>query len=80
MKNLLSRLGAAAILAAGLGQQATAAELTFWSWRQEDRAAYQEIIADFSKLHPGIDVSLRVTNKEQVLASMADKELSGRGV
>jgi DNA-binding transcriptional LysR family regulator len=30
------------------------------------------LLGDFVKLHPGIDVSLRVTNKEQVLASMAD--------
>jgi DNA-binding transcriptional LysR family regulator len=30
------------------------------------------LLGDFAKLHPGIDVSLRVTNKEQVLASMAD--------
>ena len=30
------------------------------------------LLGEFSKLHPGIDLSLRVTNKEQVLASMAD--------
>jgi DNA-binding transcriptional LysR family regulator len=30
------------------------------------------LLGDFSRLHPGIEVSLRVTNKEQVLASMAD--------
>jgi len=30
------------------------------------------LLGEFSKLHPGIDVSLRVTNKERVLASMAD--------
>lgn len=30
------------------------------------------LLGDFAKLHPGIDVSLRVTNKEQVLASMAN--------
>jgi DNA-binding transcriptional LysR family regulator len=30
------------------------------------------LLGDFAKLHPGIDVSLRVTNKDQVLASMAD--------
>ncbi len=29
------------------------------------------LLGEFAKLHPGIDVSLRVTNKEQVLASMA---------
>jgi DNA-binding transcriptional LysR family regulator len=30
------------------------------------------LLGDFAKLHPGIDVSLRVANKDQVLASMAD--------
>lgn len=30
------------------------------------------LLGEFGKLHPGIEVSLRVTNKEQVLASMAD--------
>jgi DNA-binding transcriptional LysR family regulator len=30
------------------------------------------LLGEFAKRHPGIDVSLRVTNKEQVLASMAD--------
>ena len=30
------------------------------------------LLGEFAKLHPGIDLSLRVTNKEQVLASMAD--------
>ncbi|MEW5771475.1 MAG: LysR substrate-binding domain-containing protein [Pseudomonadota bacterium] len=30
------------------------------------------LLGEFAKLHPGIEVSLRVTNKDQVLASMAD--------
>lgn len=30
------------------------------------------LLGEFSKLHPGIEVSLRVTNKEQVLASMTE--------
>lgn len=30
------------------------------------------LLGDFTKLHPGIDVTLRVANKEQVLASMAE--------
>ena len=32
------------------------------------------LLGEFTKLYPGIDVSLRVTNKEQVLASIADKQ------
>ncbi len=30
------------------------------------------LLGEFARLYPGIDVSLRVTNKEQVLASIAD--------
>ncbi len=30
------------------------------------------LLGEFSKLHPGIDVSLKVTNREQLLASMDD--------
>jgi LysR family transcriptional regulator, low CO2-responsive transcriptional regulator len=30
------------------------------------------LLGEFARLHPGIEVSLRVTNREQVLASMAD--------
>src|SRR5574340_930555 len=30
------------------------------------------LLGEFAKLYPGIDVSLRVTNKEQVLASIAE--------
>lgn len=30
------------------------------------------LLGEFAKLYPGVDVSLRVTNKEQVLASIAD--------
>lgn len=37
-------------------------------------AAYfaPRLLGEFSRLYPGIDVRLRVTNREQVLASMAD--------
>lgn len=32
-------------------------ELNFWSWRQEDVQAYNEIIAEFEKSHPDIKVT-----------------------
>lgn len=58
MIRFLSRSGAALLLAGVLGPSlpALAGDLTFWSWRQEDRAAYQEIIADFNKLHPDVRI------------------------
>ncbi|MBL8691311.1 MAG: extracellular solute-binding protein [Rhodospirillaceae bacterium] len=79
MKNLLSRLGAAAILAAGLGQQAIAADLTFWSWRQEDRAAYQEIIADFSKLHPDVKIKFEAFEPTSYNTILSTALAGGKG-
>ena len=35
-----------------------AQELTFWSWRQEDKAVYEELIKTFEAENPGITVKL----------------------
>jgi len=54
------RIGRVALAAAALwGFAATAAqavELSFWTWRQEDKAAYNELFADFTKANPDITV------------------------
>lgn len=39
-----------------LGAPARAQDLTMWSWRQEDKAAYAKLIAAFRKQHPEINV------------------------
>ncbi len=79
MRNLLSRIGAAALLAAGLGQQAVAADLTFWSWRQEDRAAYQEIIADFNKLHPDVKIKFEAFEPTSYNTILSTALAGGKG-
>src|SRR5215217_5440195 len=55
MKKTLIRSGAVlgAVLVAA---PAFAQDLTFWSWRQEDRAAYEEFIDTFEAANPGITV------------------------
>src|SRR3546814_5869008 len=57
-RRILSRLAcscaAGAILA--LSGAAGAEEITFWSWRQEDKAAYQSFIEAFNQEHPDIEV------------------------
>lgn len=55
MKTQLIRIGAAlgAVLVAA---PALAQDLTFWSWRQEDRAAYEQFIDTFEAANPGITV------------------------
>lgn len=79
MNSILSRLGTAAILAAGLSQQAIAADLTFWSWRQEDRAAYQEIIADFNKLHPDVKIKFEAFEPTSYNTILSTALAGGKG-
>ena len=39
------------------GSAVAAAQLDFWSWRQEDVQANNEMIAEFEKLHPEFKVT-----------------------
>ena len=46
--------------------------LTVWSWRPEDKAAYEKIFAVFEKEHPGITVdfkAFKATEYNQILAT-----------
>ena len=46
-----------ALAAFGIGMQgAKAEEITFWTWRQEDKAAYTELFNDFTHANPDITV------------------------
>ncbi len=59
MRKLLA--GLAALLAmTGVGAGVARAEnITFWTWRQEDKAAYTKLFAEFTKAHPGVHVLFR---------------------
>ncbi len=60
MKRSISITAKAALVATGLAVAAPAAaqtNLDFWSWRQEDAKAYNEIIAEFEKTHPDINIT-----------------------
>jgi len=49
-----------------------AQNLTFWSWRQEDRAAYEQFIDTFEAANPGITVkfeTFEATNYNTILAT-----------
>lgn len=47
----------AALLALSVALPALAQEISFWSWRQEDRAQYQGFIETFEAANPGITVN-----------------------
>ncbi|MBU6497974.1 MAG: extracellular solute-binding protein [Rhodospirillales bacterium] len=55
-----SRIGGMMLAAASLWGMASASaragDITFWTWRQEDRAAFAELFADFTKANPDIHV------------------------
>ena len=55
MTKLMMRIGLAAA-AASVAMPSLAQDLTFWSWRQEDRAAYEQFIDSFEAANPGITV------------------------
>lgn len=44
------------LTASAIAVPALAQDLSFWSWRQEDRAVYEELIATFEAENPGINV------------------------
>ncbi|MFV0384672.1 extracellular solute-binding protein [Paracoccus sp. (in: a-proteobacteria)] len=45
-----------ALLTTTFAVPALAQDLTLWSWRQEDRAAYETLIADFKAKNPDINI------------------------
>ncbi|HTN63041.1 MAG TPA: extracellular solute-binding protein [Devosia sp.] len=57
MKNLIIRT---AVMASTMmiAYGAVAQDLTFWSWRQEDRAQYEKFIETFEAANPGINIHL----------------------
>ncbi|WP_274426022.1 extracellular solute-binding protein [Chelativorans sp. YIM 93263] len=57
MKKYLVR-SAALLGAVSMALPAFAQELSFWSWRQEDREQYEQFIADFEADNPDITISL----------------------
>ncbi|MDF2798094.1 MAG: extracellular solute-binding protein [Devosia sp.] len=71
MPSTIIRIGAA-LAAMSVAAPAMAQDLTFWSWRQEDRAQYEQFIDTFEAANPGITVTLETfeaTNYNTILAT-----------
>jgi raffinose/stachyose/melibiose transport system substrate-binding protein len=68
---------------AALGLSATApaqaGEVTFWTWRQEDKAAYSELFADFTRANPGITVKFEAFSAENYNTIVSTALAGGRG-
>lgn len=77
------RLGAfTRLVAAALALQAVpawAGELTFWTWRQEDRAAYAQLFQAFTQANPGITVRFEAFPNEQYQTVVSTALAGGKG-
>jgi raffinose/stachyose/melibiose transport system substrate-binding protein len=75
------RFAAAAVAGASLfaGAAQAQTELTFWSWRQEDRAAYQRFIADFQKANPGVTVKFEAFEPQNYQTILSTALAGGKG-
>lgn len=58
MKTIVKSI-ALGLAALSVSAPAFAQELSFWSWRQEDRAVYEDLIAKFEAANPGITVKFQ---------------------
>jgi raffinose/stachyose/melibiose transport system substrate-binding protein len=74
----LAILGATLIWGFAAGA-ARATTISFWTWRQEDRAAYTEIFKDFTKLHPDITVKFEAFPDESYPTIVSTALAGGRG-
>src|SRR5579875_1692888 len=71
---------AGAMLAGLLGAgRAEAGDLTFWTWRQEDKSAYTELFSDFTKQHPDIHVRFEAFPNEQYQTILSTALAGGKG-
>jgi raffinose/stachyose/melibiose transport system substrate-binding protein len=77
----LSIAAAAAVaLVGGFSSIASAqTELTFWTWRQEDRAAYQTFFQAFEKANPGIKVRFEGFEPANYQTILSTALAGGRG-
>ena len=82
LENVAMNIVARAVLLAGaalLPAQARAGDLTFWTWRQEDRAAYTALFEDFTRANPGIHVKFEAFAAENYNTILSTALAGGRG-
>jgi raffinose/stachyose/melibiose transport system substrate-binding protein len=79
-KKRIGRTLLAAVAAWGLAASAAlATEISFWTWRQEDKAGYNEMFADFTKLNPDITVKFESFQDESYPTIVSTALAAGHG-
>ncbi len=61
------------------GGVARAENITFWTWRQEDKGAYTKLFAEFTTAHPGIHVRFRAFPPAQYQTIVSTALAGGKG-
>ncbi len=56
-----------------------AADLTFWSWRQEDKSVYEELIADFQKTNPDTNITFEAFEPQNYQTILSTALAGGTG-
>lgn len=79
----ISKLGKTVLLAAGAwglaASVALATDISFWTWRQEDKAAYESLFADFTKANPDINVKFEALPDESYPTMVTTGLAGGKG-
>src|SRR6478735_9857617 len=76
----MGRIALAAAAVWGLAtSMAHATEISFWTWRQEDKAAYNELFADFTKANPDIHVKFESFPDENYPTIVSTALAAGKG-
>ncbi len=76
-----SQIFGAATLAATVlsAQPVLSADLTFWSWRQEDRAVYESLIEEFEKANPETTITFETFEATNYAVALSTALAGGSG-
>ena len=81
-RRALAALAGISLCVVGAGSTIAAAhagEVTFWTWRQEDRAVYTELFAEFTKANPVITVKFEAFPNENYNTIVTTALAGGKG-
>ncbi len=72
-------IGLALVALSSFSALAPAGDLTFWTWRQEDRSQYAQLFAEFNKLHPDVKIKYEAFEPQNYGTVLSTGLAAGRG-
>ncbi|MBI1777306.1 MAG: extracellular solute-binding protein [Proteobacteria bacterium] len=77
--SMLTKLGAGALAGLLLASAASAGELSFWTWRQEDKGQYQQLFQDFNKTSPDVRIGFEAFEPQSYQTVLSTALAAGKG-